>query len=148
MNTPSKIEDNMEIDSSPKDSEKQRAVSELRSESRKRNQGSSPAGTRRIITPRRANLKRVSSPSLHDQSGTKRPTAEAQDPRLANKYFIDAKPPYVVNIEKSYDPFPLPSNAGSVDPQVPDPRLANLPGQESRGFRSSPAGKYGIIAFE
>lgn len=66
MNTPSNTDNNMEIDTSPIDSEKHRAVSKSNSNSSKRNQGSLLASTRRVATPRRVNLERVSSPSLCD----------------------------------------------------------------------------------
>ncbi|KMQ90997.1 sphingosine-1-phosphate phosphatase [Lasius niger] len=57
------------------------------------------ADNRHVANARKATLKRISSPLSDNSSGIKKPTIKAQDSRLLNKYSLESKPPFVVNIE-------------------------------------------------
>lgn len=103
------------------------------------------ADDRHVAKTRKMTLKRNSSLIPDNLSERKKPSIEAQDSRLLNKYSLESKPPFVVNIERLsplLSPQDTPENTKVQDSEATS--ASNH--KEIKHFRQSESKQYGIIA--
>lgn len=100
-----------------------------------------------LIKSQEVKFKKNSPPPLSSNPfETKKPSREAQDPRLLNKYLIDSKPSFVVNIENLTCTSVQPNNTSS-SPQVMEPKANREAISNAGSLRHSETNSFGIIAF-